>query len=184
MHDMGKRGTRRLPLGLAVATLLTVSGLVAGPSAHSVDGLCNGQKASHAWLNASGQNGPALIDGTGKDDVIIGSDGDDTINGKGGNDLICGQRGHDSISGGPGDDTLRGEGGDDDLDGGTGKDTVSGDSGSDTVAGGAGKDVLVGGDGDDVIVGSDDDEVDKLDGGNGFDDCVVSTGDNTQNCEY
>jgi len=44
--------------------------------------------------------------------------------------------------------------------------------------------VLVGGDGDDVIVGSDDDEIDKLDGGNGFDDCVVSKGDEVHNCEY
>jgi Ca2+-binding RTX toxin-like protein len=185
MRYTGTRGpSGRLIRGLAVATLLAGAALAAGPSALSVNGLCNGQEASHDWLNASGQPGPALIDGTGKDDVIIGSEGDDTINGKGGDDVICGQRGNDSINGGPGNDTLRGDGNDDDLDGGAGKDTLSGDSGNDTVAGGSGKDVIVGGDGDDVIVGSDDDEVDKLDGGFGFDDCVTSKGDDARNCEY
>jgi Ca2+-binding RTX toxin-like protein len=106
---------------VALATLLAGAAITGGGAAHSVDGLCNGQEASHAWLNASGQRGPALIDGTGKNDVIIGSDGDDTINGKGG---------------------------------------------------------------DDVLVGSDDDEIDRLDGGSGLDDCVVSTGDDARNCEY
>jgi Ca2+-binding RTX toxin-like protein len=160
---------------VALATLLAGSAMAGGGAAHSVDGLCNGQEASHAWLNASGQHGPALIDGTGKNDVIIGSDGDDTINGKGGDDVICGKLGNDSISGGPGDDTIRGDGGDDDLDGGPGNDVVSGDTRNDTVAGGTGKDVLVGGD---------DDEIDKIDGGSGFDDCVVSKGDDARNCEY
>jgi Ca2+-binding RTX toxin-like protein len=185
MRDTGKRHRGQgLARSLAIATLLAGAAVTNGPNAHSVGGLCNGQEASHAWLNASGQRGPALIDGTAKDDVIIGSDGDDTIDGKGGDDVICGELGNDSISGGPGNDTLRGDAGDDDLDGGPGRDTLSGDGGNDTVAGGSGKDVLVGGDGDDVIVGSDDDEIDKLDGGNGFDDCVVSTGDEVHNCEY
>ena len=185
MRHLGKqRMGRRLACSLACATLLAGAALAGGPAAHSVDGLCNGQEASHAWLNASGQHGPALIDGTGKDDVIIGSDGDDTINGKGGDDVICGKLGNDSVSGGPGNDTLRGDGGDDDLDAGSGNDVVSGDSRNDTVAGGSGKDVLVGGDDDDVIVGSDDDELDRLDGGSGFDDCVLSKGDDARNCEY
>src|SRR5438105_11594212 len=142
MRDKGKRGRGRpLARSLAVATLLAGTAVSGGPAAHSVDGLCNGQAASHSWLNASGQRGPALIDGTPKNDVIIGSDGDDTINGKGGDDVICGEGGNDSISGGPGNDTLRGNGGDDDVDGGPGNDVVSGDAGSDTVAGGAGRDV-------------------------------------------
>src|SRR5690349_23479591 len=175
MRDKGTRvGAGRLFRTLAAATLMAGAALTTGAPARSVEGLCNGQEASHAWLNASGQHGPALIDGTANDDVIIGSDGDDTFNGKGGDDIICGEQGKDSISGGPGNDTLRGDGGDDDLDGGPGRDTLSGDLGNDTVAGGSGKDNLVGGDGDDVIVGSDDDEPDRLDGGNGFDDCLRS----------
>ena len=115
MRDKG------LPVGggllsrtLAVATLMAGAALTTGGPARSVEGLCNGQEASHPWLNASGQRGPALIDWTPKNDVIIGSDGDDTINGKGGDDVICGERGYDSISGGPGNDTLRGDSGDDD----------------------------------------------------------------------
>src|SRR5207237_9423427 len=84
-------------------------------SAHSIGGLCNGRPASHTWLDASGQPGPALLDGTGKDDTIVGSDGDDTIDGRAGNDVICGGPGHDSISGGSGGDALRGDTGDDSL---------------------------------------------------------------------
>src|SRR2546423_14838152 len=118
MRDKGKRGKgRRLARSLAVAALLAGAAVSGGPAARSVEGLCNGQEASHAWLNASGQHGPALIDGTGKNDVIIGSDGDDTINGKGGDDVICGKLGNDSISGGPGNDRIRGDRGDDGPDG-------------------------------------------------------------------
>ena len=51
-------------------------------TAHAIGGLCNGQPASHTWLDASGQYGPALIDGTNHDDTIVGSDGDDTIDGQ------------------------------------------------------------------------------------------------------
>src|SRR5581483_4076784 len=173
-HICKRAAGGRLARSLAVAVLLVGAAIAGGRPAHSVEGLCNGQEATHPWLNASGQKGPALIDGTAKDDVIIGSDGDDTINGKGGNDVICGEGGND---------TIRGNSGDDDLDGGPGNDTVSGDAGNDTLAGGAGRDVLVGGDGDDVIVGSDDDEVDRIDGGAGFDDCVTSQGDEVRNCE-
>src|SRR5258708_14635646 len=135
MGDKGKRGKgRRLTRSLAVATLLAGAAGSGGPAAQSVEGLCNGQAASHPWLNASGQHGPALIDGTAKNDVIIGSDGDDTINGKGGDDVICGELGNDSISGGPGNDTLRGGGGDDNLDGGPRDHNPSGDQGNDTRA--------------------------------------------------
>ncbi|HEV7534918.1 MAG TPA: hypothetical protein VGP90_04735, partial [Acidimicrobiia bacterium] len=35
-----------------------------GGTAHSIGGLCNGRPASHTWLDASGQYGPALLDGT------------------------------------------------------------------------------------------------------------------------
>lgn len=42
---------------------------------------------------------------------------------------------------------------------------------------GAGYDHLVGGSGDDIMIGSDDDQADNVDGGHGFDDCLVSAGD-------
>ncbi len=171
---------------IATTTLGFMVGLVfLNPgSAHSIGGLCNGQPASHTWLDASGQPGPALLDGTNRNDTIVGSDGDDTIDGRGGDDVICGAAGNDSISGGTGDDAIRGDTGDDDLDGGPGRDTVVGDGGNDTVAGGNGPDFLVGGSGDDVMIGSDDNTVDKINGGDDFDDCMFSAGDEVTNCEY
>src|SRR6267143_3141827 len=84
-------------------------------SAHAIGGLCNGRPASHTWLDASGQYGPAVIDGTKGDDVIVGSDGDDTIDGRGGNDFICGGAGNDSISVEGGNSLVRGDTGDDSL---------------------------------------------------------------------
>ncbi len=81
-------------------------------------------------------------------------------------------------------DTIQGLSGADTMHGLGGADTLYGNAGNDVLVGESGKDVLVGGDGDDVIVGSDDDELDRLDGGGGFDDCVVSKGDNVRNCEY
>ena len=40
------------------------------------------------------------------------------------------------------------------------------------------------GPGDDWIKSSDDDEVDKVNGGDGFDICFFSAGDELANCEY
>jgi Ca2+-binding RTX toxin-like protein len=156
-------------------------------SAHAIGGLCNGRPASHTWLDASGQYGPAVIDGTRGDDVIIGSDGDDTIDGRGGNDTICGGAGNDSISVGPGGDSVvRGDTGDDSLSalnvhsvtlvGGGGNDTLEV---GDTVA----TSYLVGGSGDDVLIHDGRGHV-KADGGDGFDDCLVRGGDEVTNCEY
>ena len=179
-----RRGAGRLTVATAAAGFLTGLVLINGGAAHSIGGLCNGRPASHTWLDASFQYGPALLDGTNGDDTIVGSDGDDVINGGKGNDVICGGPGNDWISGGVGDDAIRGDTGDDDLDGGNGVDTVVGDGGNDTVAGGTGNDFLVGGSGDDVMISADDNEVDKVNGGDDFDDCLFSAGDEVNNCEY
>src|SRR5258706_10844191 len=121
-------------------------------TAHAIGGLCNGRPASHTWLDASGQYGPAVIDGTRGDDVIVGSDGDDTIDGRGGNDFICGAAGNDSIAVEGGNSVVRGDTGDDDL---TASNvhsvTLVGDGGHDTLEGTntAATSYLVGGSGDD-----------------------------------
>src|SRR5690349_815886 len=170
----------------ATATLLVgAGGLAAGP-ARAIGGLCNGRPASRTWLDASGQAGPALIDGTRGNDVIVGSDGDDTIDGRGGNDTVCGGAGNDSISVGPGGNSVvRGDTGDDDL---SADDvhsvTMSGDTGNDTleVSNTAATSYLVGGPGDDVIIHDGDGHV-KVDGGPDFDDCLVRGGDEIVNCE-
>src|SRR6266508_1449952 len=119
MHSLTSRG-RRAPVAFATVLFASSLGLLGANSAQSIGGLCNGQPASHTWLDASGQPGPAILDGTGHGDTIIGSDGDDTIDGRGGDDVICGAPGNDSIAGGTGDDAIRGDTGDDDLDGNSG----------------------------------------------------------------
>src|SRR5262245_46237557 len=155
--QMNAQKMGRLALITATSGFMVGIALLNGGSSNAIGGLCNGRPASHTWLDASGQYGPALIDGTDNDDDIIGSDGDDTIDAGAGDDVVCGAAGDDSIAGGDGNDAIRGDTGDDDLDGGAGKDTVVGDGGNDTVAGGPdGVDYLVGGSGDDVMISADD----------------------------
>src|SRR5436305_4703053 len=105
----------RLALFTASGPSLVGFALMDAGGAQAIGGLCNGQPASHTWLDASGQYGPAIIDGTKGDDTIVGSDGDDTIDGRGGNDFICGAPGNDSISVEGGNSVVRGDTGDDDL---------------------------------------------------------------------
>ena len=172
---------------LAVASTGLFLGLafLNGAPAQSIGGLCNGEPATHTWLDASGQYGPALIDGTDHADTIIGSDGDDVIDAGDGDDYVCGAAGDDSIFGGDGNDALRGDTGDDDVDGGHGIDTIVGDGGNDTLAGGPGEDNLYGGSGDDVLIGSDDDlEKDRLKAGDDFDVCLFGAHDEVGGCEY
>ena len=178
----------RLRRWLAVAAtgaFLAGAGVLNGGGAGAVGGLCNGRPATRTWLDASGQPGPALIDGTRGSDVIIGSDGDDTIDGRGGNDTICGGPGNDSISVGPGGNSVvRGDTGDDDLSADNVHSvTMSGDNGNDTleVTSTAATSYLVGGSGDDVIVHDGSGHV-KVDGGPDFDDCLVRGGDEMANC--
>lgn len=82
----------RVVMVTATATFLMGAAVLDGGGVHAIGGLCNGRPASHTWLDASGQYGPAVLDGTKSDDVIVGSDGDDVIDGRGGNDTICGGR--------------------------------------------------------------------------------------------
>jgi Ca2+-binding RTX toxin-like protein len=198
-HKLG-----RLALTTGTAGIFLGLSLLNSGTSNAIGGLCNGRPASHTWLDASGQYGPALIDGTDEDDDIIGSDGDDTIDAGDGDDVVCGAAGNDSIAGGDGDDAIRGDTGDDDLDGGEGRDTVVGDGGNDTVAGGPdGTDFLLGGSGDDVMISADDNVgdhdhdrehdksgfgrpnvVDKVNGGDDFDVCLFGAGDEISNCEY
>jgi hypothetical protein len=161
-----------------------VTGALAAPSAQSIGALCDGRPASHPWLDASGQTGPTLINGTDGDDVIIGGEGNDNIDGMGGDDVICGMGGDDSPTGGDGNDVLDGGPGNDGLDAGPGRDTLYGGPGDDNFDPGPGHDFISAGPGDDWIKANDDDEVDKADGGEGFDVCFFSPGDELANCEY
>ncbi|HEV7864088.1 MAG TPA: hypothetical protein VGR20_15360, partial [Acidimicrobiia bacterium] len=95
-----RQKTGRLALVTASTGFMVGLAFLNGGTAHSIGGLCNGTPASHTWLDASGQYGPALLDGTNGDDTIVGSDGDDTIDARGGDDVVCGAAGDDSIAGG------------------------------------------------------------------------------------
>jgi Ca2+-binding RTX toxin-like protein len=178
----------RVAVVAATGTFVVGAALLNTGGAHAIGGLCNGRPASHTWLDASGQPGPAVLEGTKGDDVIIGSDGDDTIDGRGGSDTICGGPGNDSITVGPGGDSIvRGDSGDDSIStvgvvhsvteiGGPGNDTLQV---GDTIA----TSYLVGGPGDDVLIHDGKGHV-KADGGADFNDCLVQGGDEVVNCQY
>src|SRR5437879_9385714 len=126
--------TGRLAMVTATGGFMMGLVLLNTGSAHAIGGLCNGEPASHTWLDASGQPGPAVLEGTKGDDTIVGSDGDDTIDGRGGNDFICGGPGNDSIAVEGGNSVVRGDTGDDNL---TASNvhsvTLVGDGGNDTL---------------------------------------------------
>src|SRR5258705_8891424 len=101
-----KNKAARLAMVTATGGFMVGLAFLNSGNAHAIGGLCNGRPASHTWLDASGQYGPALIDGTDHDDVIVGSDGDDTISAGAGYDQVCGAAGNDTIEGGPGGDAI------------------------------------------------------------------------------
>ena len=68
-----KNKAARLAMVTTTAGFMVGLAFLNGGTAQSIGGLCNGQPASHTWLDASGQYGPALLDGTDHDDTIIGS---------------------------------------------------------------------------------------------------------------
>ena len=186
---LARRATRTFGL----AAMLVVGGL--GAAAHfsspagAIGGLCDGRPATHSWLDASGQQGPSLIEGTPGDDVIIGGDGDDRIFGGGGNDIMCGGPGDDVLNAGPGGDSVEiGGTGDDDL-------GTVGLVHSITMFGGPGDDgpnlgdteapsFVSGGPGDDTIQHGGHGPFVKLSGDEGFDLCIFRAGDELISCEY
>ncbi|HKN39439.1 MAG TPA: hypothetical protein VJ456_10050, partial [Acidimicrobiia bacterium] len=85
-----KNKAARLAMVTATGGFMVGLAFLNNGTAHAIGGLCNGRPASHTWLDASGQYGPALLDGTNGNDTIVGSDGDDVINGGKGDDVICG----------------------------------------------------------------------------------------------
>jgi Ca2+-binding RTX toxin-like protein len=139
--------------------------------------VCGGKDADHYLDGFRVDAGPG-------DDREIYSSGD----------LIIGGSGHDKFwdigyqvrqvwRGGPGNDTFVSTYGDDVFYGGIGDDRVTDEEGR-----GRGADRLYGGDGNDSLIGMDGrDEIpavpDFIDGGPGFDTCVVDSGDRVLNCE-
>ena len=52
------------------------------------------------------------------------------------------------------------------------------------MSGGDGNDFLVGGPDDDIMISGDDKDIDKVDAGDGIDDCLISAGDEMWFCEF
>lgn len=184
---------RRATMTLGLATALFVGGLGVAAQFNSpataIGGLCEGRPASHPWLDASGQQGPTLLEGTKGDDVIVGGDGDDRIFGGGGNDVICGGPGDDNLNAGPGGDSVENGGsGDDDL-------GTVGVVHSITMFGGEGDDgpnvgdtqapsFVSGGPGDDTIQHGGTGAPVKMNGDDGYDRCIFRAGDELISCEF
>jgi hypothetical protein len=124
-----------------------------------------------------------VIRGTQGPDLICGGRGNDTIYALGGDDRIYAGNGHDVVKAGPGNDFVLGGVGTagDVIDGGSGNDHLEGGSGPDRVTDsgkGSGSDFIsTGALGDDIIAWDGVLANDKVDGGDGFDVCVVDNTD-------
>ena len=103
-------------------------------------------------MRKDGTNGPDVLVGTPRDDVLNGLAGNDIIRGLAGSDVLNGGSGRDDLRGGAGNDVLRGGAGRDSLYGGSGADRLFGGAGNDYLDGGTGADKLHGGDGNDILV--------------------------------
>ena len=135
-----------------------------------------------------GDDGPDVIKGTKKRDVICPDEGNDIVYGRGGNDVLFGGNGADRLYGGPGDDEFHSWRGNDRLFGEEGNDRLNGEIGNDIIVGGPGRDVLIGADQDDCLVAIDG-EVDTLKGNQGSDryeadpiDDVDGSNENAADC--
>lgn len=117
-------------------------------------------------------------------DALIGGAGDQVLFGGGGGDSIDADVGNDRANGGEGDDTITD--GEDHCVEVCGDDVFSGGPGDDHIAAGAGSDRALGGPGDDsvsVVDVSGSRDADFVNGGDGFDTCVVDQFDTYKNCE-
>ena len=105
----------------------------------------------HPACTKVGDDGPDVIRGTNKRDVICPDEGNDRIYGRGGNDYILGGLGRDKLYGGDGNDTFRAWGGNDRVYGEEGDDLLNGEIGNDFLIGGPGADKFIGSSGDDCL---------------------------------
>ncbi len=143
--------------------------------------------AGHSYkftLGDANNTGNLTIDGgaLGKGETLYVNDAAETTNavtilGGAGNDTVFAGAGNDTLSGGAGNDRISGGGGADQIDAGDGNDSVSGGEGGDVITAGKGVDTLGGGGGDDqFVLGAYLTAADRIDGGAGTDE-VVLTGD-------
>ncbi|HEX2025107.1 MAG TPA: calcium-binding protein [Actinomycetota bacterium] len=154
---------------LVLSTVAVTSLLVIGASSAPADPVVGKPPApGYPPCTHVGDDGPDVIKGTKKRDVICPDEGNDVIYGRGGNDVLMGGLGTDRLYGGPGDDEFHAWKGNDKLFGEEGNDRLNGEIGNDLLVGGPGRDVLIGASEDDCLVATDG-EVDRLKGNLGHD---------------
>ncbi|MFN7224016.1 MAG: CAP domain-containing protein, partial [Paracoccaceae bacterium] len=106
-------------------------------------------------LDLFGTEGPDVLTGNVRNNIIVAYGGNDTLYGGDGADTLIGDMGDDFIYGGSSTADLRdvvyGGDGNDFIDGGYGNDELNGGNGNDTVNGGFGADTVIGNDGNDVL---------------------------------
>ncbi len=146
---------------------------------------------SATWIDA--ETDEIVSEPTDGPEIGIGTTENDVLNGLGGDDILYGLDGDDVLSGGNGDDYLFGDAGDDYIVGGRGNDVLSGGAGDDvfgfigigtgldTIDGGEGFDVVQGGRWGDTLYVSDNlsnlVDIERIDGGGGWDRIVATAGD-------
>jgi Ca2+-binding RTX toxin-like protein len=104
-------------------------------------------------------------------DILLSGLGNDVADGGSGSDLIAGGAGNDRLSGGAGSDVLAGNAGNDRLEGGAGNDALIDGLGSDRLFGGAGNDWFFATQAQ--VLGGSGTDIDRFDGGAGFDTLVL-----------
>ncbi|MDC0934714.1 DUF4347 domain-containing protein, partial [Pirellulales bacterium] len=162
----------------------TQTEIVAGASsithiADSGSDVLLGGNGADALFGGNEDGGDTILGGAGGDVIFAGS-GDDTVSGddaedSGGNDIIYAGAGADRVHGDAGDDEIHGEAGDDDISGGLGADTVYGGNDDDIIRWTR---ALMAQEGD-TLVNLGDEGADALLDGEGGNDLLVVTGDDS-----
>ena len=171
----------------SVAGALTLA--LAGGTAFAQDASTSssGKSDSVVYLPEAFANAvdPVLtFTGTPGSDTVAGAGGNDFLfDDGGGDDFLFDDEGNDRAGGGTGNDRIMLGVGDDSIEGEEGDDGIHGEEG-DGLFGGDGEDELEGEEGDDyVFAAGDDGASDDVEGGAGFDTCVVDEQDSVSGCE-
>ena len=133
--------------------------------------------------------GNDFISGLSGDDLVLAGAGNDQVWLGTGNDILLSGLGNDVADGGLGSDLMAGGAGNDRLSGSAGSDVVAGNAGNDRLDAGNGDDALIDGLGSDTanggigndwffatrpqLLGGSSSDVDRFDGGAGFDTLAV-----------
>lgn len=183
MQYIARRITVVLVMGALMLALAGGTALAQEASGASNEGLFfTGTSGSDAVGGASGDD--FLFDDQGGDDFLFDNQGgNDFLFDDEGNDRAESGTGNDRVMTGAGNDRTEGGAGNDQIFGGEGNDALFGNDDNDEIFGDAGNDEIFGDAGDDYLFSAGDNEADAVEGGLGFDTCVVDQQDSVSGCE-